>query len=314
MLWIAISILSYFLSALVAVLDKFLLSGRIASAAMYAFLMAMMSSFVVVFIPFGVQWYGRYQVGLAIVSGFLFLYALVAFYAAAKRSEIAKVAPLVGVVVAIASFLITSEMRLYRGESFGMSPEILLSFCLLVGGAFLISFDLPLRKTDRVPFLAVVSGILFACSIVLLKISYGEMNFVNGYFWSRFGMFFAGFSLLLVPIFRHEILASSTGFSKPHPQHALTGFLFVVNKVSGGLAAFLLAYAVSIGPLSLVHALNGVQFAFVFVLSLILSFFFPKIYGEKLALNDWVQKAGALLLIVLGIWLLSVAGGVSVLL
>lgn len=314
MLWIVIAVLSYFLSAVVAVLDKFLLSGRIASAAMYAFLMALFSSFVVVLIPFGVQWYGRYPVALAVISGFLFLYALVAFYAAAKQSEIAKVAPLVGVVVAVASFVITSEMRLYRGESIGMSPEILLAFALLIGGAFLISFDLPLRKTDRVPFLAVVSGVLFAISIVILKLSIVEMNFVNGYFWSRAGMFFAGFSLLLVPIFRQEILFASSNFSEPHPQHALTGFLFVANKVSGGLAAFLLAYAVSLGPLSLVHALNGAQFAFVFLLSLLLSFFFPKVYGEKLALNDWIQKACALILIILGIWLLSVTGGVSVLL
>ena len=94
----------------------------------------------------------------------------------------------------------------------------------------------------------------------------------------------------------------------------MTGFLFGVNKVSGGVAAFLLAYAVSIGPLSLVHALNGTQFAFVFILSLGLSFFFPKIYGEKLAFNDWVQKALALGLIILGIWLLSVTGNTAALL
>ncbi len=314
MLWIAISILSYFLSALVAVLDKFLLSGRIASAAMYAFMMAIFSSFALVFIPFGVQWYGWYGVGTALVSGFLFLYALVAFYAAAKQSEIAKVAPLVGVVVAIASFCIILEGRLYRGESIILSPEALLAFILLVGGAFLISFDLPLKKTDTIPFLSVISGILFAFSIILLKTSYGEMNFVNGYFWSRAGMFFAGFSLLLIPVFRREIFFHSTQFSHPHPHHAMTGFLFGLNKVSGGVAAFLLAYAVSIGPLTLVHALNGTQFAFVFMMSLILSFFFPKIYGEKMALNDWVQKAFALLLIILGIWLLSVTGNTAILL
>lgn len=314
MLWIAVSILSYFLSALVAVLDKFLLSGRIASAAMYAFLMALFSSFVLVFIPFGVQWYGWHFVGVALISGFLFLYALVAFYAAAKQSEIAKVAPLVGVVVAIASFCITMGDRLYQGVPLGVSAEVVLAFFLLIGGALLISFDLPLKKTDTVPLLSVVSGILFAFSIILLKVSYGEMNFVNGYFWSRAGMFFAGFSLLLVPVFRREILSYSTQFSAPHPRHAMTGVLFAVNKVSGGIAAFLLAYAVSIGPLTLIHALNGVQFAFVFILSLGLSFFFPKIYGEKLALNDWVQKALALLLIILGIWLLSVTGGVTALL
>lgn len=314
MLWIFISILSYFLSAIVAVLDKFLLSGRIASAAMYAFMMALFSSFALGFVPFGVEWYGLRFVGVAIISGFLFLYALVAFYAAVQRSEIAKVAPLVGVVVAIASFLITLGARLFQGDPLSLSPEILLAFSLLVGGALFISFDLPLKKSDTVPKTALLSGILFAFSIVLLKVSYGEMNFVNGYFWSRAGMFFAGFSLLLVPVFRREIFFYSTQFSEPRPHHAMTGFLFGVNKVSGGVAAFLLAYAVSIGPLSLVHALNGTQFAFVFILSLMLSFFFPKIYGEKLALNDWVQKALALILITLGIWLLSVTGSVSVLL
>jgi hypothetical protein len=314
MLWIAVAILSYFLSALVAVLDKFLLSGRIASAAMYAFLMALFSSFVVVFIPFGVGWYGWHAVGTALVSGLLFLYALVVFYMAAKQGEIAKIAPLVGVVMALVSFLITFIARFYHGDPLGMSTGVLLAFVLLVAGAFLISFDLPLQKIDAAPLLSIFSGILFSLSIFLLKISYGEMNFVNGYFWSRAGMFVAGFSLLLIPIFRKEILEHSSKLATPHPRHALTGILFMVNKVSGGVAAFLLAYAVSLGPFSFVNALNGTQFAFVFLLSLLLSPFFPKIYGEKFALNDWIQKAVAILFIVLGIWLLSVIGGVSTLL
>jgi uncharacterized membrane protein len=216
--------------------------------------------------------------------------------------------------MALASFLITFEARLSHGDPLGMSTGVLLAFVLLVAGAFLVSFDLPLQRIDAAPLLSASSGILFAVSIFLLKISYGEMNFVNGYFWSRAGMFFAGFSLLLVPAFRKEILEHSSKFATPHPRHALTGLLFMVNKISGGIAALLLAYAVSLGPFSLVNALNGTQFAFVFILSLLLSPFFPKIYGEKFALNDWIQKAVAILLIILGIWLLSVTGGVSMLL
>lgn len=307
MTWLLVTLASYFLSAVAAILDKYLLSGRIGSPAMYAFLMALFSSFAFLAIPFGVEWQGLGNTSLAVFSGILFLYGLVAFYDAVKKSEVSRVAPGVGVIMALTSFLVvflksSSDIELVANEA-----HLLLAFFLLVGGALLVSFDLPLKKTDTMPISSVFAGVLFAVSLLYLKEAYAGMNFVNGFFWSRFGIFLGGFTLLLIPVFRRDIFSYSAHFTEPHPHHAMTGLLFVLNKTCGGLAAFLLVYAVSIGPLTMINALSGVQFAFVFLLSFLLSFFYPAIYGEKLAPNDWVQKAFAIAMIGVGISLLASA-------
>ncbi len=305
MTWLLITLASYLLSAFAAVLDKYLLSGRIGSPAMYAFLMALFSSFAFLAIPFGVEWQGLGNTGLAILSGIVFLYGLLAFYDAVKKIEVSRVAPAVGVILALTSFFILFLKNVSQAGMILNEARFFLAFFLLVGGALLVSFDLPLKKTDTMPISVIFAGVLFAISLLYLKGAYQEMNFVNGFFWSRFGIFIGGFTLLLIPAFRRDILIHSERFSEPHPHHAMTGFLFVLNKACGGLASFLLVYAISIGPLTMINALSGAQFVFVFILSFLLSFKLPLIYGEKLAPNDWVQKAFAILLVGIGISLLA---------
>jgi hypothetical protein len=57
---------------------------------------------------------------------------------------------------------------------------------------------------------------------------------------------------------------------------------FFLNKAFGGAGAFLIAYAVSLGPVTFVQGLNGTQFAFLFLLVVPLSLRYPHIFGERL--------------------------------
>lgn len=305
MLWISVALSGYFFNSVSALLDKYLLSDRIPTPSVYAFFVSLFSLFALVFAFFGFQFFGWQSTALFLVSGVLFLYGLVAFYAAVKRHEISRIAPLIGTVISLVA-LFVAYLSSFSVGSTGFVQ--VLPLILLIGGGFLIAFDLPFRPGERIPLYVFVSGVFMALSLILLKLGYEEANFVSGLVWSRLGMFGAGLSLLLVPVFRREILAACRGILTTPRSTAGTGVLFVVNKTCAGVASFLISYAAFLGPVSFVQALSGTQYVFLLALALPLSLRFPRVFDEKLLLWDWIQKIVAILLIALGLWLAATNG------
>lgn len=305
MSWLLVALAGYLFNAVAAIFDKFLLSDRIKAPAAYAFYVSMFSLFALGFILTGkFQWWNVPAAGIAILSGLVFLYALVAFYAAVKRHEVSRVAPLVGTATSLTVFV----SALLSGEA-GDGMLVVLSLVLLIGGGLLISFDLPLRRGEHIPLLPVLAaGIGMGLSLLTLKEGYDASNFVTGLVWSRIGMFLGGLSLLFVPGFREDIFGH-TGESAAAPKRAAgTAVYFVINKTCAGVGTFLVAYAISIGSVSFVQALSGMQYVFLLAIAFPLSFRHPDIYGEKLLFWDWFQKIAAIGIIGLGFWVASVSG------
>lgn len=306
MSWILVALGGYFFNAVAALLDKYILSGPIKAPAAYAFFVSLFSLFTLFFIPFGFQFFGWRTTGVFLLSGMLFLYGLVAFYAAVQRHEISRIAPLVGTVVSLVAFGAVFAPGVFSEGAFSVTR--VLALLLLIGGGLLIAFDLPLRRGERIPASVVMAGIAMGVSLLLLKYGYADANFVSGLVWSRLGMFAAGLSLLLVPAFRHQILAGSHRISTPSREAVHAGAVFVTNKICGGAATFLIAYAAFLGPVSFVQALSGMQYVFLLILALPLSFRYPQVFGERLLFWDWFQKVSAIALIALGLWLAATGG------
>lgn len=307
MTWTFVALLGYFFGAVTAILDKYLLSdNHIKAPAVYAFFVALFSLFALAFIPFGFQFFSWYNAGIFLCAGLFFVYGLLALYTAVRGNEISRVSPLVGTVVSIMAFGVTllpfSEVEII------WSGRMVLALILLIGGGFLISFDLPFRKEEHFSKYVVIAGVLMAGSFLLLKYGYGDANFVTGLIWSRIGMFLGGISLLLFPLFRGQILEMSSGLSERPQTSLLTGVIFVVNKVLAGVGSFLIIYAIKLGPVALVQAFSGIQYVFLLALVLPLSFRYPKVFSEKLLFWDWFQKICAILLIGLGLWLAATSG------
>ena len=83
------------------------------------------------------------------------------------------------------------------------------------------------------------------------------------------------------------------------------GGLFVANKTLAGFAFLMLNYAIAIGNVTLVNALEGVKYIFLLVLVFIISRFRPSILQEETTFLILLQKTTAITLIFLGILLLS---------
>lgn len=306
MSWAFVALAGYFFNAVAALFDKYLLVDRIKAPAVYAFFVALFSLFALAFIPFGFQFFGWYNTGIFLLSGILFLFGLVAFYIAVKENEVSRIAPIVGTVTSIValSAAFFPGALLAQGVSMGQ----VLALVLLIGGGLLLSFDLPLRKDERIPGLVLVAGGLMALSLLLLKHGYADANFVSGLVWSRLGMFIGGLSLLIVPTYRKHILSDCCHFSRPTRFAIGTGAIFIFNKTCAGVASFLIAYATFLGPVAFVQALSGMQYAFLLALALPLSIRYPRVFDERLLFWDWFQKVLAILLIAFGIWLAAVHG------
>jgi drug/metabolite transporter (DMT)-like permease len=306
MTWALVALLGYFFSAVSAAFDKFLLSDRIPTPAVYAFFVSLFSLFALGFAPFGFHLLDIGTTITLLLSGMTFVYGLVAFYAAVKRHEVSRVAPLVGTIISLVAFLAVFLPGM-AGEV-AVDGRYIMALVLLIIGGLLISFDLPLRRGEHISWYIVLAGILMGMSFLFLKAGYAGTDFVNGLVWSRLGMTLAGLTLFIVPLFRHQILAQFTGFGHRSSRAASTGGLFLLNKTTAGLGTFLVAYATYLGSVSFVQALSGMQYVFLLFLTFPLSFRYPQVFGERLHFWDWFQKVVAVGIIGFGLWLATMSG------
>ncbi|PIR96724.1 MAG: hypothetical protein COT91_05115 [Candidatus Doudnabacteria bacterium CG10_big_fil_rev_8_21_14_0_10_41_10] len=293
--YIIIAIIAYLAFAVNGVIDKFLLKKAIPQPATYAFYIGTLSGFTVLLIPFGFSIPRASIIILAFISGALFIYALTAMFSSLKYAEASRVLPTIGAIVPfvtyVLSFFILNE-RLSRVESIG--------FLLLIFGMILISFDAKEKaKSHHWLMYACFAGMLFALSFTLTKVVYLDQAFISGLVWTRFGLVLGALSILLIPSARKGIFKTTGQVEKP------TGILFFAGQIIGAGAGITQSFAISLGSVTVVNALQGTQFGFLIVITAMLSRWHSKILKEDFSKSAVVKKVGAIILITLGLVLIS---------
>ncbi len=97
---------------------------------------------------------------------------------------------------------------------------------------------------------------------------------------------------------KSEIFKRKFSFNKK------TGAIFIAIQAAGALAFILQNLAINwagIAYLPFVIALQGVQYVFLFILAVFISFKFPKILQEKFSGKIILQKIAAIILICAGL-------------
>jgi len=123
--------------------------------------------------------------------------------------------------------------------------------------------------------------------------------FLNGIFWIRIGGILGALSIIAVRENRTRIYWAT----KKMPRTAPVPFLF--NQGLGGLGGLLQNYAISLGSAALVGAVQGVQYAFLFVLTLVLMRYFPQL-EESANLRQKIEKALAVVIIGFGLYFMTI--------
>lgn len=302
MISIILAISGYFLAALVFVLDRYILKTSIPKPSVYAYFTGLFSLFALGFIPFGFEFSRGETIALSLLSGMIFVYGLVALYSAIRMNGITRIAPLVGAMVPTIIFFFSFLGCIVTAEMF--TPIDMVAVFFLVIGGIILSIELPFQS--RIFFrgfsYAILASLLIAIFFMGFKQSSQDQNFVSVFVWSRLGMVGGSFSLLLFPVFRREIFSAhhqSAGKEKKKEQWG-TWSVFLTNKILASISYLCVSLAVTLGSVTIVQALGSVQYVFVLLLGGMATFFFPKIFRERLFGRFGLQMTTALVCITVG--------------
>lgn len=279
MSWILLATLGQFLNAVVAILDKYIVSDERAlpKPFVYAFYSCMLTGFwaLIYFlgvIPgltnLGLPSYSEIQaptltvVALAFLAAYTFFLALVSMYDALKHADASNVMPIIGSVSALSAFGLS-----YAFLNAQISANFTLGVVTLAAGTLLVAQTLP--KVDVILHV-IHSGLFFALHAVTMKGLFIETSFDDGFFWSRVAFVLFALSLLLIPAYLDKIKSQTKTTTKR------TGALVLVTKVLAGVAAFLLLKATDLGEVSVVQALDGLKFVFILIISIACAHWLPE--------------------------------------
>jgi drug/metabolite transporter (DMT)-like permease len=275
MSWLLLATIGQFINAIVAFLDKYIVSDEKAlpKPFVYAFYSCLLTGFwiIIYYIPglhlLGIPTLDNVHkptiqvIGMSFLAAYTFFMALVSMYEALRKAEAVNVMPVIGAVSAIATMGMS-----YLFLEFTLSNNFIWGVIVLSLGTLLVAQSIPKRNTV---LLLVHSGVFFALHYITMKGLFMETNFDDGLFWSRIGLVLFALSLLMVPAYFDRITEQTKTTSTK------AGVLVLLTKILAGIAAFLLLKATHLGDVTVVQALDGLKFVFILLITVLFSTFLP---------------------------------------
>lgn len=310
--WLIIAIAAYFIMAIVNMADKFMVDKVVPHPKTYAFLVGVGGLIVVLAAPWGLSWPGINLWLVDIIVGSIFTVALLLLYNGLKYGEASRVFTMIGGLVPIFTIIFSI---LFLGESFSSNQWLAILFLIL--GTVLIVW-LPVthsiwdqtkvklhftKEADKKKSvqLTILTAIMFALFWVGSKHVFNTQEFLSGFIWIRVGSFLAAASLLVTVKNRKDISSDL----KSSGSKGENKFVFFGTQGLSATGSIMQNYAVSIASVSLVTALQGLQYAFLLAMSGVVSIMFPKVMKEKNNKRILIQKVFAVLLISVGLYFLA---------
>jgi drug/metabolite transporter (DMT)-like permease len=295
--WLLIITLAYFFLSLSSLGNKLVLAGT-SKPTSFTFYVGMLNISVLIFLPFiawsfpnaSILWW-------MIAEAIVFMLGLYTMYWAIEYYDVTKVITTIGatqpIFILILTWLIWGEATLGRNG--------ILAFILLVIGNIIISLGKNAKATEGYLKLTLLAALFFAVDYILSKIIFLSVPFLYGLFWMRMFAFFLAFILLVSKKNRKEIFEKKTVLNKK------TELTFMLANTAGGASNILQSFAISLAPvafLPVVNSLNGLQYVFLFFLTLFVSYFWPKALHEKETKKIIIQKIISIIFIASGLALL----------
>lgn len=243
------------------------------------------TSFFSVFYAAGVFMAFKSAISLiGIALGFAWFPIILIYLHAMRTEEASRVVAhyaLIPVFVAVMAYFLFHE-------TFGLQQYLAISVIILATA--LIS--LKRTRPNRIFLIMTVFAAIYAAVSIAMKYATTEADFASVFASMELGQFLVSLPFLI--IFRAEI-------SKTKKR---TISLRLASQFIGAVGFASLVYAISIGPISLVSAVENAQPAFLFVYASAISFFRPKIIREDISRKNILLKAAAIALMLAGVYLL----------
>lgn len=306
MSWILIAIIAYFILAIVNMADKFLLDKILPSAKTYTFLVGVLGLLILVIAPWFLEWPGLYLFLLNIIIGALLPLALILLYTALRLGDASKIITITGGSVPIFTIFLSF---IILGERFTGMQYI--AFFYLIFGTLIISyfpsghelwtkvmvwFGFDNLKRLRAVLIAILSAFIFGLFFIGSKYLYNNQEFISAFIWIRVGSFISVLFFLLHKSSRKEIFKSIKKLK------GKSRVIFLSNQGLAAFGFFLQNYAIALGSVALVNALQGIQYVFLLILASLITIFYPKVLKEKISKFIILQKLVAIGLISFGLY------------
>lgn len=276
--WILLATVAQFFNAVVAVIDKYIVSDEkmLPRPFVYAFYSCLLTGFWAAIYLLGlvpqlaslgvpsllnVTFPTIQVVSMSFLSAYTFFLALVSMYDALKKADASNIIPIIGAISALSTFGLN-----YLFLDAALTLNHILGILMLSLGTLLVANVLP---SMSVALHAIHSGFFFAFHYITMKGLFIETTFENGFFWSRISFVLFAVSLLLIPVYLSKITKQTKSTNKK-------ANIFVVgNKLLAGVAAFLILKATDDGDVAVVQALDGLKFVFILFLTTLFARWLP---------------------------------------
>ncbi len=180
MLWLFLSILAYALFAVVAVGDKYLLTDRLPHPLLYGFYVGALGGLTIALTPiFGFSVPAQGGLLLALLSGGMFIAALLAYYWGLHTYEASRIVPAIGGLLPVCS--VGLSLIFFPGIRFG-ALDIVALILLISGSVVMTAKNLRGSFSDSFG-IAFLGAFLLAASFVTAKYAYLSQSFWSGFLW-----------------------------------------------------------------------------------------------------------------------------------
>ncbi len=295
MSWLIVIILSYFLFAVVSLVDRYLLIGS-PNPKIYTFYVGVLGILTLLLVPFvGFSVPGIYEIIFCLLVGAVYIFALFFLFFGLEQFEASTIIPGIGGFLPIFTLLL---IYFFSGGRTVLNPLEILAFFFLVLGSVTVSWQAPTKIFFKGLGFSALTGLFLSLNFVLAKYVYLMLPFWTGFIWIRVGAFLTVLFFLFTKQVRKELFSDVSAFSKK------TGAFFLFNQAIGAGAFTLQNWAIALAGLaylSVINALQGIQYALLFILTIL----FSKIFKEEISKKVILQKIIAILFIGVGVVILA---------
>jgi len=287
----------YLIMGFVFVLDKFILEKSVSKPVVYTFYSTIFMFVAFLAFPFGVTLLRGIDWLWALVAGVTFGFGLWTMFKAVETGETSHISPFLGAVIAIFTYVFSS---FFLHEV--ITQMQILGIAFLVFASFLLSFEKSKKHSGfHIGFVwAIFSALLFAISHVSTKYIYGQYDFLTGLVWTRAFIGVVGLITLFFPSVRKVFKKNTKKQKKEEYAKKHVIGIVVTNKVLAVIGVIAIQYAIALGSVTLVNALAGLQFAFMFLIIITLTKFAPKVFKEFFTNRELLQEWIAIIFILIG--------------
>jgi uncharacterized membrane protein len=311
--WISVALLGYLFLAVTGIADKFLVSKVVRAPVAYAFYTGITGPFSLILLLFGGIIPNFPNLLVALAAGASMIIGIYFSYSAIGKASVSRVVPIQGGLVPLFSYTLAYVILHERLTILQTS-----GFLFLVLGAVLISF----RKEEKgwkneALFHASLSALFFATTSVLTKYTFvhsgdpGSIvipsimpfhlsaSFITGLVWPSLGFILPVLPILAFKENRKKI------FNAPKEAGVRNVALYYTSRAFGTTGGFLQKYAVFLGSVSVVNALQGMQFVFLLALTTFFSLYYPRVLKERVNVQTMALKLTAIVFISCGLFLIT---------